>query len=99
MLGFEGRVQMSTDAKYRLSKRIVFDPHFGMDRICWVLDMFCPVCDEPLEVVFDDHPSDLEISEAEQIPCDECLSHMDKDDAMEAIIQELFSPELPERKH
>jgi len=81
---------VGSEINERLIKRIVFDPEFKLDRICWVLDAVCPVCQEPLEVVFDDRPSEIEIIEAEQIPCDECLGQAEKDEVMDAMIKELF---------
>jgi len=89
---------MGAEGKPFLTKKIVFDPAFKLDRICWVLEMFCPVCDQPLEVVFDDHPSAIEIMEAETIPCDECLAKSEKDEVMDAVIKELFDRHLPEHK-
>ena len=93
---------MGSDSNYRLKKKIVFDPEYQLDRICWVLDTFCPVCGEPIEVDFDELPSEIEILEAEAIPCDECLAEFERDferdEEMEAVIKELFGHHLPERK-
>jgi|GEM_PF-1385258 uncharacterized protein with PIN domain len=89
---------MDSGINHRLSKKIVFDPEFELDRICWVLETVCPVCNEPLEVVFDEHPSEIEILEAEQIPCDDCLKETETDEEMSAIIKELFERDHPYRK-
>jgi hypothetical protein len=97
MLSLEGR-KIGSEVKHFLSKKIVFDAAFNLDRICWVLEMFCPVCDQPLEVVFDDHPTEIEIMEAEMIPCDDCLALGEKDEVMDAVIKELFERDLPDHK-
>ncbi len=89
---------MGSGEEDRLNKKIVFDPEFKLDRICWVLDTACPVCSEPLEVVFDEHPTEIEILETEQIPCDDCLGRAGKDDVMDAVIKELFDRQPPDRK-
>jgi hypothetical protein len=56
----------------RLSKKVVFDPEIKLDRICWVLETSCPSCSEPLEVIFDDLPTEAEMKDAEKMPCDDC---------------------------
>lgn len=89
---------MGSNLDHRLSKKIVFDPEFNLDRICWVLETICPVCEEPLEVIFDALPSEIEILEAEQIPCDDCLLETETDEEMNALIKELFERENPPRK-
>lgn len=89
---------MKSDLYNRLTKKIVFDPEFKLDRICWVLETECPLCEEPLEVVFDALPTEIEIQEAEQIPCDECLEEVETDEVMDAMIRELFECEHPPRK-
>jgi len=45
---------MAEDIMRRLKKKIIFDPEIGLDRLCWVLDTFCPLCGQPLEVIFDE---------------------------------------------
>jgi len=59
----------------RLSKKVVFDPEIKLDRICWVLETSCPSCSEPLEVVFDDLPTEVEMKDAEKMPCDDCAGN------------------------
>jgi len=86
---------MEENASRRLSKKVVFDPAIKLDRICWVLETSCPSCREPLEVVFDAQPTELEIGEAEKEPCDECTGKVAAED--QDLIEEIA--ELLEDEH
>jgi len=82
---------MEENFSKRLTKKVVFDPEIELDRICWVLETSCPSCNEPLEVIFDDLPTELEIKEAEKVPCDECTGNAQTDpDEIFDELAELF---------
>ena len=70
---------MEENLRKRLAKKVVFDPEIKLDRICWVLETSCPSCQEPLEVIFDDLPTEAEMKEAEGMPCDICTGKADAD--------------------
>ncbi len=90
---------MEENGSRRLTKKVVFDPAVKLDRICWVLETSCPSCKEPLEVVFDDHPTEAEMKEAEQVPCDECTGKVDAEsEELIEEIAELFEDEHSDHK-
>jgi hypothetical protein len=78
---------MEENLRKRLAKKVVFDPEIKLDRICWVLETSCPSCHEPLEVIFDDLPTEAEMKEAENMPCDYCTGKVDADS--EELLDEL----------
>jgi len=83
----------------RLNKKVVFDPEIRLDRICWVLETSCPSCNEPLEVIFDDLPSEAEMREAEKMPCDECAGHAEpKEDAPEELAEHILKDDQSDHK-
>jgi len=86
---------MAEDIMRRLKKKIIFDPEIGLDRLCWVLDTFCPLCGQPLEVIFEEPPGELEVLEADQIPCDDCLEEAENDQLAEEILRYLFEDDHP----
>jgi hypothetical protein len=91
---------MEENTTKRLTKKVVFDPEIKLDRICWVLETSCPSCQEPIEVIFDDLPTEAEMKDAEKVPCDECTgnSHAETDELKEEI-SELFEDEHSDHKN
>jgi len=70
-----------------LSKKIIFDSEINLNRICWLRESFCPVCKEPMEIIFDDLPTEQEIIEAEKIPCDECLTGKQEAEGEDSVVE------------
>lgn len=82
---------MEENLRKRLDKKVVFDPEIKLDRICWVLETSCPSCSEPLEVIFDDLPTEMEMKEAEKMPCDYCTGKAgDENDELLEELNELL---------
>ena len=64
---------MSQETAYRLMRRAVFDEELGLHRICWVLESTCVICGCLLDTIFDEIPDKMTITEAQLVPCDECI--------------------------
>jgi hypothetical protein len=90
---------MKVEINKRLSKKIVFDPEVNLDRICWVLDTFCPVCGEPLEVIFDELPCEREIVEAEKMPCEDCALDDEDEARLEDILGYMLEDDHSDHKN
>ena len=64
-----------------------------------MLDTSCPICGLPIEVIFDERPSEIELLEAEQIPCDDCLEEAEDSELADEILKQLFEDDHPKQKN
>ncbi len=73
--------------KKELFKKQIIDDDKGLKRIVWAAIIACPVCQEEVEVIFEERPSKLEELEASFMPCDCCLKKLEHEEFREKIFK------------